>query len=305
MKKYTREVIYAVLAAALVVTSGCAAGSNNDMQNDYAVPTQTTPDHPKTNDQGLVKPSKDIVVNALSFNTEELALAPGDEYAAKVSLHYEPANVDLPEHILDALTYTSGNEQLVQVQPDGTIVIAEEAEIGSEVIVTAHYKELSTEFRIHVKYSLGDTLQASSRSDGIPVVTNATHMAVIVNKQRSLPDAFAPDNLVQPDVPFSFSGDDEKKLLQEPAALALEQLFAKAEQEHIKLNAVSGYRSYARQTAVFNNHVKNLGEEEARRYSAVPGTSEHQTGLAMDVSSPSVNNGLVDTLGDTDRKSVV
>jgi zinc D-Ala-D-Ala carboxypeptidase len=35
---------------------------------------------------------------------------------------------------------------------------------------------------------------------------------------------------------------------------------------------------------VFNNYVKRDGYEKARTYSAIPGTSEHQTGLSIDVS---------------------
>src|SRR5690606_29333728 len=34
------------------------------------------------------------------------------------------------------------------------------------------------------------------------------------------------------------------------------------------------------------------------RYSAYPGTSEHQTGLAMDVSTPNIDNALEAGLGD-------
>ena len=46
----------------------------------------------------------------------------------------------------------------------------------------------------------------------------------------------------------------------------------------------SGYRSYALQEAVHNNYVAQDGEAAANRYSAKPGHSEHQTGLAIDLS---------------------
>lgn len=67
----------------------------------------------------------------------------------------------------------------------------------------------------------------------------------------------------------------------------------------IELAAVSGFRSYERQAAIFANAVQRKGEVEANRVSARPGQSEHQTGLAMDVSSASVGYALVEAFGET------
>jgi D-alanyl-D-alanine carboxypeptidase len=47
----------------------------------------------------------------------------------------------------------------------------------------------------------------------------------------------------------------------------------------------SGFRSYAYQQNLYNRYVARDGKAEADRYSARPGHSEHQTGLAMDVNS--------------------
>ena len=61
-------------------------------------------------------------------------------------------------------------------------------------------------------------------------------------------------------------------------------MFAAAKKDGISLSGVSAYRSYATQKVLFNNYVKRDGFQKARTYSAIPGTSEHQTGLAIDVS---------------------
>ena len=45
----------------------------------------------------------------------------------------------------------------------------------------------------------------------------------------------------------------------------------------------SGFRSYETQTQLYQNYVDKDGKAEADRYSARPGYSEHQTGLAFDV----------------------
>ncbi|WP_150270237.1 M15 family metallopeptidase [Paenibacillus tepidiphilus] len=109
-------------------------------------------------------------------------------------------------------------------------------------------------------------------------------LTVLVNKQYKLPDNYKPEDLVYPDVPFIFSEKIEKRMMRETAAHALEELFAAAKQDGVNLAGVSAYRSQSTQTVLFNNYVKRDGEEKARTYSAVPGHSEHQTGLAIDVS---------------------
>lgn len=133
--------------------------------------------------------------------------------------------------------------------------------------------------------------------DSESVVTNAEAMTVIVNKQRSLPEGYEPNDLVEPNVPFSFDGPHEKRHMRKEAAEALEKLFAGAEADGIELRAVSGYRSYERQVSIYNNNVKTKGQEYTDRVSSKPGRSEHQTGLAMDVSSPSVGNALEEVFG--------
>lgn len=144
----------------------------------------------------------------------------------------------------------------------------------------------------------GETVQVV---DSIAVVTNPASVHVLVNKERNLPSDYVPDDLVVPDVPFSFSGDSPKKQMRKEAAAALEKLVAAAAQDDITLKAVSGYRSYNTQRALFDSYAKRDGIEAANRYSAHPGQSEHQTGLTMDISGASVNYALTTELGKTDE----
>ena len=122
---------------------------------------------------------------------------------------------------------------------------------------------------------------------------------LLVNKNKSLSQDYTPQNLVIPDVPFPFTEFHQKKLMDLEAVKALEDLFAKAKQDNINLYAVSGYRSYDRQETIFNSQVERYGLSKANQVSARPGESEHQTGLAMDVTSPKVNFELVQNFGAT------
>lgn len=141
--------------------------------------------------------------------------------------------------------------------------------------------------------------QATHSPSDKTIVTNAASVMVLVNKKRNLPKNYEPTDLVIPNVPFSFAGKHPKKQLRRQAAHALEELFAQAKREKIELKAVSGYRSYATQKAIFTRNAKQKGEAVANRTSAYPGQSEHQTGLAMDISSASVGYALEQRLGKT------
>ena len=73
-------------------------------------------------------------------------------------------------------------------------------------------------------------------------------------------------------------------MMRREAAEALEKLFRAAEEEeHYTLVAVSGYRSYQTQRNIYKRRIKNAGQKKADKFVALPGASEHQLGLAMDV----------------------
>ena len=133
---------------------------------------------------------------------------------------------------------------------------------------------------------------------GKQMITNTDSLLVLVNKKRNLPADYEPENLVIPDVSFSFPGEHQKKYLRSEAAKALEELFQEAEKEKLDILAASGYRSYQRQKAIFDAKAKAIGVEGANRTSAYPGQSEHQTGLAMDLTSTKVGCQLVEKFGE-------
>lgn len=135
--------------------------------------------------------------------------------------------------------------------------------------------------------------------DGVPTVTNPDEYHVIVNKQRALPADYIPADLVEPNVLFPYDDKVEKRKLREVPAKALESLFAHAKQDGIELYAVSGYRSYRTQKSLYETYVKTQGEAHAAAFSAVPGKSEHQTGLAMDVSGADSTTRLEQSFADT------
>lgn len=108
---------------------------------------------------------------------------------------------------------------------------------------------------------------------------------MLVNKSFSLSRNYVPQNLIEPDITYLNSVEGEEKFLEKDTAIAIEKLFYEAKMENIKLYATSGYRSYELQKEIYNNRVKSQGKVMADKYVARPGESEHQTGLAIDITN--------------------
>lgn len=132
----------------------------------------------------------------------------------------------------------------------------------------------------------------------IGVVSDPSSIYLVASKLSKLPDGYAPEDLIEPDIPFYFEEYMEKRNLREIAAHALEDLVNGALEEDIHILGASGYRSYARQEAIYSNNVANRGQEATDKISSRPGHSEHQTGLAMDVTAASVGYALNESLGE-------
>ncbi len=91
---------------------------------------------------------------------------------------------------------------------------------------------------------------------------------LIINKTYSLPRSYHP-------------GTDSAALR------AFEAMREAAAQEGISLEIVSGFRSYSTQEYLYYSYVEQDGVMKADTYSARPGHSEHQTGLAFDINDAS------------------
>lgn len=177
----------------------------------------------------------------------------------------------------------------------------EEKLIDSEVIEQPIEKETEVQevSKPTAPQEKTDSIENEEKDEAIKVVSNPDDILVLVNKQNALPEDYEPSDLVAPDIPFSFEEDIPKRYVRKVAAEALEELFTAAKEEQLELLGASGYRSYQRQNAIFTSNVAKKGEEEARKVSAVPGQSEHQTGLTMDVTSRFVGYDVIEEFAET------
>lgn len=140
--------------------------------------------------------------------------------------------------------------------------------------------------------------ETNHTKDQVGIVLDPSSLYVLSNKLNKLPADYVPENLVIPDIASTRADDVDKRYVRQEMATALEELFAAALEENLYLFCASGYRSYETQERVYNSHVATKGQEAADKVSARPGHSEHQTGLAMDVTCEAVNYKLEEVLGE-------
>jgi zinc D-Ala-D-Ala carboxypeptidase len=138
--------------------------------------------------------------------------------------------------------------------------------------------------------------------NGIPQFDKSRHslsvpasLWVIVNKGRKLPSDYVPSDLVTLEV-RSRSADIK---LRKDASQALNELFSSAAADNVSLLAVSAYRSYSYQAAIYKNYVASQGQAATDATSARPGHSEHQTGLAIDIGAVNRRCELEECFGQT------
>jgi len=119
-----------------------------------------------------------------------------------------------------------------------------------------------------------------------------------VNKQIPIEADYVPNNLVVPNLKSSGNLS-----VRNDSVDLLTKMFRDAEQEGVYLKIASAYRSYSYQTSLFNNLANSVGVEEANKSTALPGHSEHQLGLAVDLDSVSGSCTIGSCFADTNEGS--
>ena len=119
----------------------------------------------------------------------------------------------------------------------------------------------------------GQTYNGKYYTSAFPYIVNKNGLTyvdgiLIANKTYGLPTDYNPG-------------------LTEETKKAFENMSRDAAKENISLFISSGFRSYNYQKTLYNGYVNRDGKKAAEKYSARPGYSEHQTGLAIDVNNPS------------------
>lgn len=182
-------------------------------------------------------------------------------------------------NLLEGITGSDNSKESVEVKVEGDYNFEKEGTYELFYVVTDSSKNTTkVPFTLTVQRKETKTNSASSKTrktknghtltqeNGLTYVDGY----LIANKTYSLPDDYG----------NGLTSEAENSFYSMKKAAA---------NDGISLSIISGFRSYYTQRTIYNNYVARDGVEEADTYSARPGHSEHQTGLAMDINSLEVS----------------
>jgi D-alanyl-D-alanine carboxypeptidase len=118
---------------------------------------------------------------------------------------------------------------------------------------------------------------------------------ILVNKEHLLSSDYVPENLVITDDNennfHDYKDPNFKPMISADILPYFEAMQKAAEALGLrKIIVDSGYRPYEYQQVIFDKSVAEKGLEETLRLVSLPGSSEHQTGLAIDIAY--MDNGV-------------
>lgn len=116
---------------------------------------------------------------------------------------------------------------------------------------------------------------------------NPASLWALVNKESSLPVEYVPSPISIPNVPTRTDKSIDERSVRSDIQQPLIDLFNAAESYGYQLLIGSGYRSANLQSIYFYSLARSIGEQAANQSIARPGQSEHQTGLAVDITTVS------------------
>ena len=145
------------------------------------------------------------------------------------------------------------------------------------------YEEVVTRVNIGLDYGFYNYITLSDTKKDILILTN---------KYLRLDEDYKPSDLEKIKVDYFINGNSKVSYLRKDARNAFERLSADSIKNNTPVYGQSAYRSYKKQSILYNSAVKSYGKEKAMLDTARPGHSEHQTGLAIDVSSTKTGNML-------------
>ncbi len=172
-----------------------------------------------------------------------------------------------------------GPEQAAQQNVSQPPVVSEEKPVTAPVVV-----------------QLSDTLSVTALVENYDVDNSLWR---VVSKDFPLTDQhYTPADLVLVTFPNPAKSREENTLRNVAQKAANDFLGAGKVVGHDMMVA-SGFRSYELQQTYFSNYVRSYGEAAANQFSARPGQSEHQTGLAFDIATTDRKCYLEECFSDT------
>lgn len=184
-------------------------------------------------------------------------------------------------------TVPTGSDETVTTEYISTTIPIPDGPVGIVASTDNNYNEDTTTEGVIPDVTDETTAETTSETTsgyvsettdtaGIKTINGITYIdgVLIVNKTYSLPKDYNPG--------VDATAENAFKKMQSAAAA-----------EGLNIYISSGFRSYDYQSGLYERYASRDGYAAADRYSARPGHSEHQTGLAFDLNS--IDDSFADT----------
>ena len=215
----------------------------------------------------------DRTLQSISFDCDRIAVYVGDEVQATPIARPKNADVSYTWEIADDGILGVQNGSIVALKSGNTLLGTSSGDISAQIMVTAMYKPLPPDSTLPPLYY---------------------EKLLIANYKNNLGADFVPKNLVK--IPDNYTADGYYGLYATEEAFTAYKKMYRDMYNDIKgrMHIISAYRSYARQSELYNKAVKNYMDQgktstDARSLALsttqTPGNSEHQLGSTIDVSN--------------------
>ena len=223
-------------------------------------------------------PQKDTTPPVLELTKKSILVNTHDKI--DYTSYIKEANDDRDGNILDKVTY----------------IPVDTSQKGKQVITYTLQDENGNEIKktltVHVVPFYSNKIY-NPKDVEVEVVSNPDDVTVLINKLHELPRDYKPDDLER-------MVDSRFRYLRKEANDAYTKFYNAAKAKGIPIYTISAYREPEKQVEFWNNQVKVRGEEYASQYSAYPRRSEHELGLAVDVSYKQDGDRLNESVEDSE-----
>ncbi len=274
--RFPRRLCALSLAAALAITPAAATGSHPDQSNqapetssvqaDTLIMTDSVPASNDYTKQGQYL-RYSLKLQAKGYSQAEIDLifsqVPTNRIMALLRYDYSPI---IAQYAAQPHFRTTSLERYIRYGQQN-------ADLAAEQVVTLVNVGLDRNFYSNLR-----------------LARDAGEYDVLVNKYNYLSTSFEPELTRMASRYASYSA------YMEPTAYEwFTKMVDDAQKDGIWLYCVSAYRSYSYQRTLYQRYVKQSGQDRADTFSARPGYSEHQTGLAVDINTASTSSHFENT----------
>lgn len=138
-------------------------------------------------------------------------------------------------------------------------------------------------------------IDSSKRNSRTYTILSPEDTLVLIKNGFSVGSDYEPSDLRKVNIPY----ESEAGKLRDEAATALEKMYKDGLKEGYDIAIKNSYRSYEKQKAVYDEYFATYDADYAANLVSVPGSSERQCGLSVDLTSQGVMDGIYGTFGET------